>query len=215
MTKAVFLCGDSHASILALYAKKAGIDFLGGPIGNGIVLEQDFFVIEPDSRLILTHADLKSRQALFEQLPTYDGPILSTVGFNSHRAANALWTYLQDNNSDIEEISRAVLTATVKSMRTGSLKFYEQLCKCSNNVYFTTSPQLCLIPEQLPVLQAFESVMVQEITQLGGKLIDVRPDITDAGVIKDEFIRKEGKRFVHGNDKWAQLIFDRLAQAAS
>lgn len=30
------------------------------------------------------------------------------------------------------------------------------------------------------------------------------------GVVQDKFIRKEGARWIHGNDDWAKLVFARL-----
>lgn len=166
MSEPVFICGDSHSSILSIYARETGIDFLGGPIGNGITLEGEFCRLSPNGRLVLTDPELRPRQPRFRDLTIHPGPILSTVGFNSHRAANSLSTYLANSGSKLEELSDAVFRATVVAMRKGSLAFYKLLRDAGRQVYFTTSPQLTAEPGQLPVLQRFESVMIDEITAM-------------------------------------------------
>lgn len=211
MPNKFFLCGDSHSSILALWARRVGIAFDGAPIGNGLTLEQPFFRVE-DGKLILTGKDLAPRQRFFTDLLSYDGPILSTVGFNSHRFAQIFSQFLIEQKADLAEISDAVFETCVLESRRGSLQFYETLVAHGRQIYFTSSPQLCRHVEQTPVLQRFEKVYIAALIARGARFVDVRPQIMVDGHVEDRFISKTGKLWIHGSDDWTKLVYDEFVR---
>ena len=187
-----------------------GIALRGGPIGSGQQLEQPFCRIGPDGRFELTAPDLAPRAEVFSGLARHPGPILSTVGFNSHRAAAEIWRHLQTSDTRLDEISEAAFAAAIRGLRPGALDFYRLLAGAGRRVFVTTSPQIAARPEHLPALRRFEAALLEANLEIGAILVDVRDALLRDGRVGEEFILQEGPVHVHGSAAWAALVVEEL-----
>lgn len=207
MPTKTFICGDSHASVLAGFARRQGIPFKGGPLGGGRFLESLFFATEND-RLVFTPESMRERTAVFSALLDHEGPILSTVGFNSHRFGAFFDRFLVAEKIDQTMISDDVFRASALASRVGSLAFYRLLAERGRRVYFTCSPQIASRPAALPILKRFEDVLIPECEAAGAQFVDTRDAILGPdGTILDTYIGES----IHGNQRWAAIVFSRFA----
>ncbi len=170
-------------------------------------MEQRFFRIKNDC-LILTPEIMRDRTPIFAGIIDHDGPILSTVGFNSHRFATFFYRHLKSEGIALHMISDAVFHAAVVGARSGALEFYRILAERGRSVYFASSPQIPspTEPASLPTLKRFEKVLIPEIEATGARHIETRDAIEGPKGI----LAKYAGEGVHGNLRWAGLIFERL-----
>jgi hypothetical protein len=118
----LFLIGDSNIIAIARAARDQSRVFRGGPVGIGLDLERPFFTVENGDFVLLgTHLD--SIRDEFRDLLRHSGPILSTVGFNSHRFAQRLHNFikLKGGSSWQDLMSQQVFHQTVLDARREAL----------------------------------------------------------------------------------------------
>ncbi|MCP2669677.1 hypothetical protein NHF40_01885 [Maricaulaceae bacterium EIL42A08] len=139
----------------------------------------------------------------------YDGPILSVIGFNSHRFAGEFVDFGQSVHPahGANFVSKAVFKQCVLEARANVLAFYRLLLQENRAVYLTHSPNRCPAAH-LATLQAFEAVMVNELEAMGARFIDVRGQCLVDGQLKPEYCRP-GDGF-HANSKYGAQVIDQL-----
>jgi hypothetical protein len=202
----LFLIGDSHASPLGYAARSLGLVLHGGPIGRGVSLETSFFAIEK-GLFRLTKPEHAERQKLFETLADFNGPILSTVGFNSHLFARQLAEYCGEAGVPLAAISDHLFARCVHDARSGALAFYAAMSDLKKEVYFTCSPQLPQREKDMPYLRRFENVMIDSIMKYGAIFLDVRGDIVSGGKVLLQYVAEDG---VHGTELWGRRVIERF-----
>lgn len=211
MTDDVFMIGDSHTIALTLGAEAMGVRWRGGPLAKGSALEQMFWH-ESGGRFALNLDLDQATRARFDGLLQYEGPILSTVGFNTNRLVKQLAAYAKSQGYDIATsmLSSAALEATVLDARKTAVDFHTLLASYDREVYFVCSPQRT-IPGGYELLQAIESPLIHAIAKTGATFIDVRPTTTDeSGALKTEYCRPNDR--AHANMEYGRCVLTELSR---
>lgn len=180
----VFVVGDSNAVALGAAARAAGRPFRGGPLGSGRNLEMPFYRIEQGD-FVLTGQSRAPLVDEYRSLLRHDGPILSCVGFNSHRLAGQLHGYCAGQGAAhwSELWSDQVMRQLVADSRAVALTFYRDLAAHDRKVYFIHSPQR-VPPHLVPLLRDIEQRLIPLVQATGARLVDVRAQIAgDAGLL--------------------------------
>jgi hypothetical protein len=205
----LFLVGNSHNVALKKFAEKNSIEYQGGTLGPDPITNESFFDVEGELfKLRPTPRLLKPEK--YENLLTFEGTILSTIGFNSIQFVRKFSTFLNENELHFEEVSRAMFERVIKDYRCGALEFYQTMRKFGRDVYFTCSSQDGFNNGQ-SILRQYEDFMIQEIEVLGGVFIDTRDELLTEDGHVNKIYQHEDK--MHGNEKWAELVFDRLSKS--
>lgn len=212
MSSEIFIIGDSHAVAFADAANKRGLVWRGGPIGTGKAIESKFWAVE-DGAFKITLPIPDNVKARFEGLLEFEGPILSVVGFNSHRFAIDIAEYLTGAGLDLRpnSLSSAVFHRCVIEARAEVLNFYRLLLDAGRSVYFTHSPNRHPAEHQ-DLVHAFEAILICELQALGAQFIDVRETCLDGGRLKPEYCRTTDA--VHANAKYGGVVIDKFLTAS-
>jgi hypothetical protein len=208
MTAEIFLIGDSHIIAIANAAQEQGRQFYGGPIGEGRLLEKPFYTLS-NRQFQLSTTRAEPIKHKFLALLDFDGPILCTAGFNSHRFARQFGQYCKNMEcpAKISAVSQEVFTACVLDARKEVLGFYRMLQDHHKQVFFTCSPQRVAAP-LYPLLTAFETVLIKEVSRTGAVFVDVRDQVADDQGLKAEYARSQDT--MHGNIQLGHVILDRF-----
>ncbi|SDE37868.1 hypothetical protein [Ruegeria marina] len=211
MSADLFLIGDSHIIALCEAADARGWSWQGGPLGTGMQLEQCFWR-QQGTEFVYTGTGENLIGHRFKDLLTFDGPIISTLGFNSHRFAIDFASYAKSRQlAPLPSVlSDQAFADTVRDSRRNALAFYRLLSDHSREVYFTCSPQR-VASSLLPVLRAFEDVLIDEVAATGARFIDFRHLALDDHVLRPEFCNAKDQ--MHGNAKLGGLILDVFEEA--
>lgn len=206
----LFLIGDSNIIALCQAAEARGWSWQGGPLGTGKQLEQCFWQ-QLGTDFVFTGPGAERINNRFRGLLTFDGPIISTLGFNSHRFAHDFAAYTASRQLDPlpNALSDRAFTDTVRDARRDALDFYSLLAAHSREVYFTCSPQR-VENTLMPVLRAFEDVLIDEIAKTGARFIDFRHRALDKNTLHPDFCAEKDQ--IHGNAKLGALILDLFAE---
>lgn len=204
----MFIIGDSHAVAFADAAKERGLVWRGGPIGTGKALESKFWAVE-DGAFEVTLPIPDKVKARFKELLEFKGPILSVVGFNSHRFAVDIAEYLMGAGLNLrpDSLSSAVFHQCVIEARAEVLNFYRLLLDAERSVYFTHSPNRQPAKHQ-DLVHAFEAILISEIQALGAHFVDVRETCMVEGRLKPEYCRTADA--VHANAKYGGVVIDKF-----
>ena len=206
----LFLIGDSNMVSIGRAAKQLGIAVRGGPIGIGVDFEKPFYATN-GKELSLLGKKREQFQDEFRDILTFDGPVLSTLGFNAHRFAIRIHKHCADNSaatwSDL--ISRQVFEQSVQDSREHVLSFYRLLAEHDRRVFFVHSPQRAPAP-CLPILRDFEQTLIPLIEATGARLVDVRRQITDENGPLETFAEKNDP--VHGNVRFGEVVLTKLGK---
>ncbi|WP_069301097.1 hypothetical protein [Neptunicoccus sediminis] len=206
MPDEVFLVGDSFVIAIAQAAKATGLGYQGGPVSAGRFLEEPFYRIEQD-RFEITLEGSGPIRPLFHDLLRSSAPVISTVGFNSHRLA-AQFTALYRTQGVAhysEMMSGDVFAACVLDARAVALEFYRMLADAGRKVFFTCSPQRVPLPE-LEVLREAETILIDAVSATGAVFLDARPGTANAQGLLPEFALPEDT--IHANAGWGQIVLD-------
>ncbi len=197
-----FLIGDSHAVAIGEAAAQANRPFRGGPLGAGRTLEEPFFDIDGD-RLILTHPVCEPVADRFADLLTYQGPVLSTMGYNGLRLVEqfADWrakTGLQASAAAFDQSvldTRAAIVALTRAMTDRGIA-----------VFAAPSPPR-MPPEHKPGVDRYERVFGDALRAAGATVLDIRSATCDgAGFLRPEFARDGDP--THGNAAFGAAVLD-------
>jgi hypothetical protein len=204
----LFLIGDSNIIAIARAARDQSRVFRGGPVGIGLDLERPFFTVENGDFVLLgTHLD--SIRDEFRDLLRHSGPILSTVGFNSHRFAQRLHNFikLKGGSSWQDLMSQQVFHQTVLDARREALSFYELLQEHNREVYFLHSPMRGPT-EYLSAQRSFEAAFISRINETGATIVDIRDHVMGPHGLLAEFARE--KDTWHSNKRFGTLALDQM-----
>ncbi|UWQ35190.1 hypothetical protein K3555_21255 (plasmid) [Leisingera sp. M527] len=213
MTEELFLIGDSHTVAIGQAARRAGLRVIGGPLGAGARLESPFYRVEGGS-FELTLPDTGPLRPLFRPLLASRSPVLSTLGFNSHRLAGEIQAYCSTTGVQDwgQAMSRQVFEHMVLEARRTALAFYRMLADHGREVYFTCSPQR-VAPHLRDILVAGETILIREICKTGAVFLDHRPQTMDGPCLAAQYANEADT--MHGSIEWGQTIVDLfLAQRA-
>ncbi|MDU8912168.1 hypothetical protein [Aestuariicoccus sp. MJ-SS9] len=205
----LFLIGDSNVIAIAQAADDRGLPWWGGPLAAGRMLEEPFWCIE-GRRFVYTAEGAGPIRARFEDLLVFDGPVLTTLGFNSHRFTEdfARYARAQDLPATPEALSRAAFADTVRDARRVALEFYRMLGEHGREVWFTCSPQRTALG-LYPLLHAFEEVLIPEVAATGARFIDTRDAVMDGASPRPEYANPHDA--MHASPALGALVLDRLA----
>lgn len=209
MAADLFLIGDSHIIAIAEAAENRGLNWLGGPLSAGRMLERCFWEID-GKKFVYTMEGAGPIRDRFSDLLVFDGPILTTLGFNSHRFVADFAKYASDQNlrPSPDILSEAAFIDTVCDSRRVALDFYRLLADHGRDVYFTASPQRSNPPNHA-LLRAFEDVLIPKVEATGAKFIETRDVILDGPRLRPEYAKDNDT--VHGNRALGALVLERLA----
>jgi hypothetical protein len=206
------LVGDCNAAMLGRVARARDIEFVGGPIDNGATLEQDFFDL--DGTTFVPRSEKRAPE-LHAELFRCGLPILSTVGSNIHRITSDLnRTFYHPRKLGQHALSDAVLRQVIVENRPGPLRFYRTARELGCEVHVVHSSQR--FPDRLGVLaRRLETLFLELVAAAGARLVDVRPETTDAaGDLRPEFFTEREGDLTHANAAWAGVVLDRFLQAS-
>jgi len=222
MTKSeFFIIGDSHSGVLAEYAKRKGLRFRGGMVGNGAHFSTSFFSVK-ENRLLLTEPKVAGRRQAnhtfvpkefditpYEELLLFDGPILTTIGFHSHKAGATISRALENSGMTIEQLSTSEINLLIENCYHHCVEFYKLLQRYNKTVYFT-----CISPAlRVPLFRESQTYMIKTASSLGANFIDVISHTYNGDLSNPEYhrvkVKPDGskKLDMHGNDKWCELVF--------
>lgn len=206
MPDEVFLIGDSLVIAIAQAAHAGGLAYQGGPVSAGRFLEEPFYQIEED-RFEITLNGSGPIRPLFRDLICSSAPVISTIGFNSHRLAAQFAALYQTQGVTHYSgmMSQDVFSACVLDTRVVALEFYQMLARAGRQVFFTSSPQRVPLPE-LEVLKEAEAVLIDAVSATGAVFLDARPKTTNAQGLLPEFALPTDS--IHANAKWGQVVLD-------
>jgi hypothetical protein len=214
--KEFFLIGDSHSGTIGYAARKLGMDFRGGPVASGRQLESVFFRIQ-DNRFLITLDGRASTKRVerFENLLAFEGPILSTVGFNTHTFVGPAVEYSKKTGVSLGDMSSGAFAQWVRDERDGALQFYSTMANHSRKVFFTVSPQRFADSEEKEIGRRFESVLITAIAGMGAKFIDVREETCDAeGILLPELASRGKRDTNHASIEWGRLVLAKFSKMA-
>lgn len=211
MTSKLFLVGDSHAAVLGRAARRAGYQVSGGPLAGGRCFEDPFFTIEGD-RLVISARFNAAHIARFDDLLCFDGPILSTLGFNAHRFGALMGEHMrQVGCQDWRELlSERAFAASVLDLQAHVLALYRALVERNRQVWAVHSPQRPY-GTTMDLHRAAEEVMIDAVASIGVGLIDVRHEVMSDGHLRAEYAAPDDP--VHGSDAFGDLVIARFGQA--
>lgn len=210
----LFLIGDSHAVAIGRAASERGIRVLGGPLGTGKQLEANFFDIV-DGQFTINESISAQNQNVTSQLDDFrfildfDGPILSTIGFNTYRFTQDLHRYLTKNGHQFWEdaMSSQTFEQTVHDARSSAQNFYRSLAAHGKHVFFTHSPQIVPLAQHQTFL-ACEKILVPIIQETGATFVDIRAQLGPIDKIKEQYA--DTRLPMHANTAYGHLVLDRL-----
>jgi len=210
MAADLFLIGDSHIIAIADAAEDRGLTWKGGPLASGRALEQYFWKID-GKKFIYSMEGAGPIRERFCDLLVFDGPILTTLGFNSHRFVEDFDKYAQAQKLSPSPsiLSEAAFVDTVCDARHVALEFYRMLSDHGCDVYFTASPQRCTMQNHT-LLRAFEDLLIAKIEATGAKFIETRDAVLDEQRVRSEYAKADDP--VHGSLALGALILDRMAK---
>lgn len=206
------LIGDSHSAGIGRVALARGISFLGGPLSAGRTLDAEFFHVNDDGAFV-GHVGLQ--KARFTELFRARLPILSTVGFATHRIAGELANgFYRPRGLDYSELSDSVLRQVIADFKPGPLKFYRTALEHGREVYAAHSPQR--FPDAwVGLALRLEGLFAGMLLEMGVSFVDVRNETTDeSGRLRPEFFPELENDRIHANDAWAAIVLDKFLEVA-
>lgn len=206
MQDEVFLIGDSFIIAVAEAAKARGLAYQGGPVSSGRFLEKPFYQIVENSFEITLEGSGPIRP-LFRDLLSSSAPVISTIGFNSHRLAGQFASFYKTQGASHyrEIMSRDVFEACVLDAREVALGFYQMLADVGRQVFFTCSPQR-VPPGELEALVEAEAVLIDAISATGAIFLDARPETAGTQGLLPEFALPADT--IHANEKWGLVVLN-------
>lgn len=206
MTDRLFLIGDSHTVAIGQAARRSGLAVTGGPLGAGARLEEPFYRVEGGD-FVITLPGTGPLRPLFRPLLTSPLPVLSTLGFNSHRLAGEIHAYCSaaGNQDWRQAMSGQVFEQAVLEARRTALAFYRLLADHGREVYFTCSPQRAA-PHLRDILAASETVLIREVCETGAAFLDHRPQTMDGSCLAARYSNEADT--MHGSIEWGQAVLD-------
>lgn len=204
------LIGDCHAAALFRVARARRIGVVGGPIGNGAALEQEFFSVVDGA--FVPHD--RSRPVDLSELFRCGLPVLSTVGSNAQRPAILLHgNYYNRPHRDHNALSDGLLRQLIEDLRPGPLHFYRTAAALGCEVHVVHSPQRFDESWRLLAVR-LERIFLEMVVETGARLVDVRTETTDAeGRLRPEFFTDREGDLTHANDRWAAVVLDRFLES--
>lgn len=208
------IVGDSNSGRLVGVADARRLRFLGGPIGSGYKLDDEFFHVDK-RRFVLNNPPQKSPRVnkLVPRLFTAGIPILSTVGSNTQRITTALYRdYYKVERRDPSALSDAVLRQVHLDYRPGPFAFYRAALENGCDIYAVHSPHR-FRSHLHPLGLRLELAYLGLLAEIGVPLVDVRSETTDElGRLLPEFLPERDDDLTHGNAAWANLVLDRFLE---
>lgn len=208
-----FLVGDSNSAVIGRAATSLGFTFAGGPLAPGRELDGEFFQVQ-GSDFILTTQAFEKKGDKFKDLLRQDGPILSTVGFNSQLIGQIVARDLRKNKLDSMNLSQAVMEAIVESWKAPAISFYKTVKMHDRKIWFTHSPQR-FPPLYFETAIRFEEILQQRLIGMGIPFIDVRASTTGRdGKLLERFHSDLPNDKTHGGISWGHEVFSAFKKAA-
>ena len=203
--------GDSHALRLMEGAAEINVPFLGGAACAGYLYATDFYFIKDDKFYFKDHVKPRNPKVCKEltNILTHEGPIISTVGFNTH-------TFVKDKfvgatidpklSSEKQYISPAFFEELVLDKRKFAIKFYTMLSKFNKKFYFLSSPRADFFDNR-DIYLGFEEKLSTILTDLGGQKINLEKleMFGSDGRLLDMY-RKADDDAIHGNKLFGSKV---------
>lgn len=210
MQTELFFVGDSHVCALAEAATARGAAWRGGPLGAGKQLQTPFWRVE-DGDFIFSGPGAARVADRFRPLLRFDGPIVSTLGFNTHRfvADFARWAEQLGAPASPEAISRAAFEALVVDSRRTALDFYTLLAEHGRTVYTVATPPR-IGGEYRALCRAFEVGLADHVAASGARPLDVSEAADEDGMLRPQFASPSDA--VHAGPAFGALVLDVLAR---
>ncbi|MEQ8435826.1 MAG: hypothetical protein RIA71_16470 [Oceanicaulis sp.] len=210
MQAELFFVGDSHVCALAEAATARGAAWRGGPLGTGKQLQTPFWLVE-DGDFIFSGPGAGRVSDRFRPLLRFDGPIVSTLGFNTHRFVTdfARWADRMGAPAAPEAVSEAAFEALIVDSRRTALDFYALLAQHGRTVYTVATPPR-IDREYRALCQAFELRLVDHIAAVGARPLDVSEAADEDGMLRPQFASPSDA--VHAGPAFGALVLDALAR---
>lgn len=187
-------------------ARCSGLAVTGGPLGAGARLEEPFYRVDGED-FIITLPGTGALRPMFRPLLASSLPVLSTLGFNSHRLAGEIHAYCRSLGVSNwqQAMSSQVFEHMVLDARRTALAFYRLLAEHGREVYFTCSPQR-VAPHLYDMLAASEDVLIREICKTGAVFLDHRAQTMDGHSLAAPYANEADA--MHGSIAWGQVVLD-------
>ena len=206
-----FVIGDSNSAVISRAAQAQGYSFAGGPISPGKLFDGAFYGVEGD-RFVLTSSEGAHAPDIYSDLLSYEGPILSTVGFNTQFIGSTVNREMRQIGLEAMNLSDAVIDALVKSWKAPALSFYRLLLERERKFWVCHSPQR--FPETyFDLAMRLEKSFEAQLTAMGVEIVDIRAQTTGPdGKLREELYSTIPNDQTHGNIDWAHIMFDAFAR---
>lgn len=210
MKNEFYLVGDSNSAVIGRAAKRRGVSFVGRSCAPGRLFDSDFFEVEGGCIVMPPFEDPTCYAGLLD----YDGPILSTLGFNTQFIAMTVDSDYRRNRLKTKNLSAAVIEALVDSWKVHALRFYDLLLQADKAVWFVHSPQR--YPRvYFELAMRLEAVLIRRLVDMGAHFVDVRDLTTDEnGVLRRPLFSTIPNDKTHGSIEWGDIVLKTFLEKA-